>query len=70
MMKTNRDAVQKALTDLEDAITAEGFGCACVHDGTSCYTCRTREVLRKHVRQPFERLREALAAGDKIRPVR
>lgn len=58
---TTSDAVREALSAIEDALNAEGFGCACA-PGTACSTCRAREVLRKHIRKPFERLRAAIAA--------
>lgn len=55
------DPVRDALADLQDAIDCEGFGCACMPDA-KCATCLTRDILDKHVRKPFDKLRAALSA--------
>lgn len=55
------DKVRGALAGLEDAINAEGFGCACMPD-VKCATCKARDLMSKWVRPSFEKLREALSA--------
>lgn len=55
------DKVRETLAELEDAINAEGFGCACMPD-VKCATCKARDLMSKWVRPSFEKLREALSA--------
>lgn len=58
-MNTNK-ALRAALAELEDAITCEGFGCACTPQ-RKCATCAARDTMEKNVRKPFEKLRAALS---------
>lgn len=57
----NIDKVRESLAELEDAINAEGFGCACMPD-VKCATCKASDLMSKWVRPSLEKLREALSA--------
>ena len=55
-------SVVEALRELEDALSAEGFGCACMPD-YQCKTCRARALLEQHMGPAVRRLRDALHAA-------